>query len=84
VRASTEPEAPTTPAQRVWATNYMLVTAETLLKLDRKVGSQLSFRERAELIVQATAAGGRKIPPSVFRFAWLLARATSEEGQQIE
>jgi hypothetical protein len=80
-----------------WFANYMILAAETILKLDRKDsnGNALPLQERAEQILRA-ASGTRKIEPRYFQLAWLIAHspafagAVSQtsgdyvEGQQIE
>lgn len=82
---------------QAWWINFMIVSAEAILKLDRKDsnGNALPLQERAEQILRA-ASGTRKIEPRYFVLAWLVthspafAGAVSQtsgdyvEGQQLE
>jgi hypothetical protein len=82
---------------REWFINFMILSAEAILKLDRKDvnGNALPLQERAEQILRA-ASGTRKIEPRYFQLAWIIthspafAGAVSQtsgdyvEGQQLE
>ena len=82
---------------QVWWINFIFLSAEAILRLDRKDvnGNTLPLQERAEQILRA-ASGSRKIDARWFLLAWLIKHSpafASEvfqtsgdyvEGQQIE
>jgi hypothetical protein len=72
---------------RAWAVDFIIVSAEAILKLDRNDvnGNELPLQKRADQILRA-ASGSRKIEPRWFQVAWIVAYspafATAEERRE--
>jgi hypothetical protein len=77
----------------LWRVNFIIVSAEAILKLNRKDvnGNELPIQERADQILRA-ASGSRKIEPRWFQLAWLVKHWPAfamfamevKEGQQLD
>jgi hypothetical protein len=61
---------------REWFINFMILSAEAILKLDRKDvnGNALPLQQRAEQILRAASAS-RKINARWFQVAWIVAHS---------